>query len=66
MVRLKLIHCFSLFQDPVGLCFSLTIINMPQNDLWLCDFVQGKIVEPRGPRNFGWDPCFQPDGFEET
>eukprot|EP00794_Sanderia_malayensis_P016014 gene16014-17631_t len=26
----------------------------------------GKIVEPRGPRNFGWDPCFQPDGFEET
>jgi len=28
-----------------------------------CD---GRIVEPRGPRDFGWDPCFQPDGFEET
>jgi len=26
----------------------------------------GSIVEPRGPRNFGWDPCFQPDGFKET
>ncbi|XP_031569714.1 inosine triphosphate pyrophosphatase-like [Actinia tenebrosa] len=26
----------------------------------------GKIVEPRGPRNFGWDPCFQPDGFDQT
>lgn len=26
----------------------------------------GCIVEPRGPRNFGWDPCFQPDGFKET
>ena len=26
----------------------------------------GKIVEPRGGRNFGWDCCFQPDGFEET
>ncbi|CAD6185750.1 unnamed protein product [Caenorhabditis auriculariae] len=26
----------------------------------------GKIVEPRGPANFGWDPCFQPDGFNET
>ena len=26
----------------------------------------GKIVEPRGPRDFGWDPCFQPDGFEQT
>merc|ERR1711981_1473013 len=21
----------------------------------------GKIVVPRGPTNFGWDPCFQPD-----
>ena len=26
----------------------------------------GTIVEPRGPTDFGWDPCFQPDGFEET
>jgi inosine triphosphate pyrophosphatase len=26
----------------------------------------GKIVDPRGPRNFGWDPCFQPDNFEQT
>ncbi|XP_048395696.1 inosine triphosphate pyrophosphatase isoform X2 [Stegostoma tigrinum] len=26
----------------------------------------GKIVDPRGPRNFGWDPCFQPDGFDQT
>jgi non-canonical purine NTP pyrophosphatase (RdgB/HAM1 family) len=26
----------------------------------------GKIVPARGPHNFGWDPIFQPDGFEET
>ena len=26
----------------------------------------GKIVEPRGPNTFGWDPCFQPDGKDET
>ncbi|KPP68829.1 inosine triphosphate pyrophosphatase-like [Scleropages formosus] len=26
----------------------------------------GCIVEPRGPRDFGWDPCFQPDGFDKT
>ncbi|CAF0951191.1 unnamed protein product [Brachionus calyciflorus] len=26
----------------------------------------GKIVEPRGPRDFGWDPCFQPDNYEQT
>ncbi|XP_069823715.1 inosine triphosphate pyrophosphatase [Dendropsophus ebraccatus] len=26
----------------------------------------GQIVSPRGPRDFGWDPCFQPDGFDKT
>jgi len=26
----------------------------------------GQIVEPRGPRTFGWDPCFLPDGFDKT
>jgi len=26
----------------------------------------GKIVLPRGPTNFGWDPIFQPDGFNDT
>ena len=26
----------------------------------------GAIVEPRGPRDFGWDPCFQPDGYGQT
>ncbi|XP_072017602.1 inosine triphosphate pyrophosphatase-like [Amphiura filiformis] len=26
----------------------------------------GKIVVPRGKTDFGWDPCFQPDGFDET
>ncbi|CAK8674914.1 unnamed protein product [Clavelina lepadiformis] len=27
---------------------------------------EGMIVPPRGPRNFGWDPCFQPHGYEQT
>lgn len=26
----------------------------------------GRIVAPRGCRDFGWDPCFQPDGYEQT
>lgn len=26
----------------------------------------GTIVEPRGTRDFGWDPCFQPDGYNQT
>lgn len=27
---------------------------------------KGKIVEPRGPRDFGWDCIFQPDGYDKT
>ncbi|KAB0790858.1 hypothetical protein PPYR_14945 [Photinus pyralis] len=27
---------------------------------------EGEIVRPRGPRNFGWDPCFQPKGYTQT
>lgn len=29
-------------------------------------YFQGQIVLPRGPPDFGWDPVFQPKGFEET
>lgn len=28
--------------------------------------VQGKIVEPRGNKDFGFDACFQPDGYDQT
>ena len=28
--------------------------------------MQGRIVPARGPPNFGWDPIFQPDGFDQT
>ncbi|XP_014847894.1 PREDICTED: inosine triphosphate pyrophosphatase [Poecilia mexicana] len=27
---------------------------------------EGIIVEPRGPPEFGWDPCFEPDGYDKT
>lgn len=28
--------------------------------------VFGSIVAPRGETSFGWDPIFQPDGFDKT
>lgn len=28
--------------------------------------VNGDIVAPRGTTEFGWDPVFQPDGYEKT
>ncbi|RWS30450.1 inosine triphosphate pyrophosphatase-like protein [Leptotrombidium deliense] len=28
--------------------------------------VDGSIVYPRGPRDFGWDPVFQPEGYDKT
>ncbi len=28
--------------------------------------ISGSIVEPRGETSFGWDPIFQPDGYEKT
>lgn len=28
--------------------------------------IKGKIVSPRGENGFGWDPVFQPHGFDKT
>lgn len=28
--------------------------------------VNGKIVEPKSETSFGWDPIFQPEGYEKT
>lgn len=27
---------------------------------------QGKLVEPRGESNFGWEPIFVPEGYDQT
>lgn len=31
-----------------------------------CGKNPGEIVAPRGQNDFGWGPCFQPDGFKQT
>ena len=28
--------------------------------------LQGNVVPARGPKYFGWDPIFQPEGFDKT
>ncbi|CAA3009956.1 Inosine triphosphate pyrophosphatase [Olea europaea subsp. europaea] len=31
----------------------------------LPSWAQGKVVPPRGPNDFGWDPIFQPDEYDQ-
>ena len=38
----------------------------PENIEFFEGTVEGQIVVPRGDTKFGWDPIFQPDGFEKT
>jgi len=28
--------------------------------------IKGKLVAPRGETGWGWDPVFQPDGYDKT
>ncbi|XP_016122563.1 inosine triphosphate pyrophosphatase-like [Sinocyclocheilus grahami] len=52
--------CFRALGGLPGMQVLIPTANISNN------FFQGRIVEPRGPRDFGWDPCFQPDGYENT
>lgn len=47
-----------LFCDPTS-CYYLACLLFSFGS-------KGRIVPARGPPNFGWDPIFQPEGFEET
>lgn len=40
--------------------------NKEEEDQVFVGQLPGKIVVPRGGASFGWDPIFQPDGYEET
>lgn len=42
---------------------SLETQNTQEVFVGLCE---GKIVEPRGEAGFGYDPIFQPDGYQKT
>ncbi|XP_052774410.1 inosine triphosphate pyrophosphatase-like isoform X2 [Mya arenaria] len=50
-----------------ALCIFAYSTGEPGSDIQLfIGKTPGKIVDPRGPTDFGWDPCFQPSGFEQT
>ena len=36
------------------------------NFISISGVTRGRIVAPRGSRDFGWDPCFEPDGHART
>ena len=56
------------FEDKTG--FAMCIIAYMAPDLKEPELfigkTDGKIVEPRGSRDFGWDPVFEPEGYDKT
>lgn len=41
-------------------------VEDPQNIHFFEGSAKGKIVAPKGESNFGWDPIFLPEGYEQT
>lgn len=60
----KIAKCFGNFEAKARLVIGYSDGN---NEIhYFAGEVKGKIVEPRGETRFGWDPIFQPDGYEKT
>uniref|UniRef100_A0A7N0TBE7 Inosine triphosphate pyrophosphatase n=1 Tax=Kalanchoe fedtschenkoi TaxID=63787 RepID=A0A7N0TBE7_KALFE len=49
-----------------ALCIFSLALGPGVEPLTFIGKTEGKIVPARGPNEFGWDPIFQPDGFEQT
>ncbi|MED6209014.1 hypothetical protein PIB30_050488 [Stylosanthes scabra] len=49
-----------------ALCVFSFAISPNSEPITFVGKTPGKIVPPRGPTDFGWDPIFQPDGYEQT
>ncbi|KAI7747614.1 hypothetical protein M8C21_024609, partial [Ambrosia artemisiifolia] len=49
-----------------ALCVFSLAIGPNSEPLTFVGKTPGKIVPARGPTDFGWDPVFQPDGYEQT
>ena len=61
----KLLHAFDDKSAQAMCIFALRL--SPDDDVMLFKGVtEGRIVSARGDNKFGWDPIFQPDGFDQT
>ncbi|MQL73100.1 hypothetical protein Taro_005434 [Colocasia esculenta] len=49
-----------------AMCIFSLSLGPSIEPITFCGKTHGKIVPPRGPTDFGWDPIFQPDGYEQT
>lgn len=48
------------------MCIFAYCENKDSEPILFIGKTDGKIVEPRGSRDFGWDPVFEPEGYELT
>jgi inosine triphosphate pyrophosphatase len=49
-----------------ALCIVSFVAGPNQHPVTFIGRTDGKIVPPRGPKDFGWDPIFEPSGFDKT
>ncbi|KAG6544647.1 hypothetical protein Mapa_013952 [Marchantia paleacea] len=49
-----------------ALCVFSLALGPDAEPLTFSGRTEGKIVPARGPGDFGWDPVFQPDGYDMT
>ncbi|GLJ25131.1 hypothetical protein SUGI_0480640 [Cryptomeria japonica] len=61
----NLLHAYE-DKSAYALCIFSLSLGPDSEPLSFVGKTEGKIVQPRGPPNFGWDPIFQPDGYTET
>lgn len=54
-------------KSAIAICTFAYSTGQPEDEVILFQGItKGTIVKPRGPREFGWDPVFQPDGYDQT
>jgi len=56
------------FEDKTGYAQCIIAYMSPElkEPLLFIGRTPGTIVEPRGSRDFGWDPVFEPEGYDKT